>query len=98
MGEQASGHESAVAGDLDRELDAISLNQALIDFEVANERVVDLTRRLMESYEEVAALRARVADLEAEHAILEERRAAMEGSAAFRLASRIWNVRNAIGI
>jgi len=98
MGERASESDSTVETDLDRELDAISLNQALVDFEVANERVIDLTRRLMESYEEVRALRARVGELEAQHVELVQRQAAMEGSAAFRLASRIWNVRNAFGI
>lgn len=33
------------------DLDAIALSQALIDFEVANARVLDLTQRLLESNE-----------------------------------------------
>jgi hypothetical protein len=38
-------------------LDQISLEQALLDFEVANARVVDLTKRLVEATDELVRLR-----------------------------------------
>ncbi len=41
-----------------RELDRLSLTQALLDFEVANARVTDLTQRLIDASNEIAALRA----------------------------------------
>ena len=46
------------ATDLNSELDRLSLTQALLDFEVANARVTDLTRRLMDAADEIAALKA----------------------------------------
>lgn len=42
------------------DLNAISLEQALIDFEVANSRVIDLTKRLTQMSEEVLSLRCEV--------------------------------------
>jgi chromosome segregation ATPase len=36
-------------GELERQIDALSLNQALLDFELANARVLDLTARLVEA-------------------------------------------------
>jgi hypothetical protein len=41
-------------------LDRLSLEQALIDVEVANARVIDLTERLTESSAEIQRLRARL--------------------------------------
>jgi chromosome segregation ATPase len=41
------------SGDLKVEIDALSLNQALVDFELANARVLDLTARLVEANERV---------------------------------------------
>jgi hypothetical protein len=38
-------------------LDQISLDQALLDFEVANARVIDLTKRLVEATDELVLLR-----------------------------------------
>ena len=40
------------------DIDSISLEQALIDFEVANARVIDLTHRLTTLSQEVLALRS----------------------------------------
>ena len=55
------------ATDLNSELDRLSLTQALLDFEVANARVTDLTQRLMDAADEIAALKGeldrRTADL-----------------------------------
>jgi len=39
------------------DIESISLEQALIDFEVANARVIDLTRRLTSLSQEVLTLR-----------------------------------------
>lgn len=50
--------EIRVADDLTSELDRLSLTQALLDFEVANARVIDLTQRLMDAADEIAALKA----------------------------------------
>ena len=42
-------------------LDAISLEQALIDVEIANGRVIELTRRLTSAAKEITALRGQLA-------------------------------------
>ena len=46
------------ADGLSREIDALSLRQALLDFEMANARVLDLTARLVESHARVVKLQA----------------------------------------
>lgn len=79
-------------------LDHLSLEQALLDFEVANARVMDLTARLVESSARIAELTQELDRESRARAELEARYEAMQGSQAFRLASRIWNVRNALGI
>jgi hypothetical protein len=43
--------------ELHAELDRLSLSQALLDFEVANARVTDLTQRLMDAADEIVALK-----------------------------------------
>ncbi len=43
---------------LGREIDALSLRQALLDFEMANARVLDLTARLVEANARVVKLQA----------------------------------------
>ncbi len=52
--------------DLERRLDAVSLDQALIDVEIANARVVDLTARLVESDRRVSELQTQLDELRAE--------------------------------
>jgi hypothetical protein len=59
-------------GELERQIDALSLNQALLDFELANARVLDLTARLVEANTRVMrhqgetdALRAELAGFQA---------------------------------
>ena len=49
-------------------LDQISLEQALIDVEVANARVIDLTGRLAESHLEAKQLRQQMLELSVSHA------------------------------
>ena len=58
--------------ELERQIDALSLNQALLDFELANARVLDLTARLVEANTRVMrhqgetdALRAEIAGFQA---------------------------------
>src|SRR5947208_12672767 len=43
--------------EFERHLDGISLQRALIDFDVANARVIDLTHRYVEAIEEIKRLR-----------------------------------------
>ena len=45
---------------LQRAIDQVSLEQALRDFDVANARVIDLTRRLVASEREIVALQRQV--------------------------------------
>ena len=82
---------------LDKEFDELSLSQALRDFEIANARVIDLTQRLVESNAAAAALHLALEDQRAAFKELEARHEAMRHSMAFRLASKIWALRNAIG-
>jgi hypothetical protein len=82
--------------ELAHELDGLSLKQALIDFEVANARTRDLTQRLVALVAENRALEQELTDVreqfERERAVWSQ----VRGSQAFRLASRIWNLRNAL--
>ena len=82
---------------LQSEMDQLSLSQALVDFEVANARVLDLTRRLMEAHGEISALRDERERLKAEYAELNRNHEAMKSSQAFRMATKIWALRNAVG-
>jgi len=78
------------------ELDRLSLAQALRDAEVAGARVADLTQRLIGLTDELAEARRELAALRAEDAELRDVHDRMRGSRAFRLAERIWAVRNAL--
>jgi hypothetical protein len=78
------------------QMDALSLQQALIDFEVANARTRDLTQRLVGLAADNQRLEHELAEVreefDRERALWTE----VRGSHAFRLASRIWNLRNAL--
>ena len=52
-------------------LDALNLEQALRDFEIANRRVVDLTQRLLDAGDEIRALRTELELLRIDHARLQ---------------------------
>jgi predicted nucleic acid-binding Zn-ribbon protein len=97
-GEEAEGtvDERRPQPDLADQMDALSLRQALIDFEVANARTRDLTQRLVKLAEENGRLEHELAELRAEIVAEREVWAQVKGSQAFRLASRIWNLRNAL--
>ena len=45
----AASEPGRTGSELERQIDALSLNQALLDFELANARVLDLTARLVEA-------------------------------------------------
>jgi chromosome segregation ATPase len=73
MTTSGTGGEPGRSGsELERQIDALSLNQALLDFELANARVLDLTARLVEAntrvmryQSETDALRADLAGFQA---------------------------------
>lgn len=82
--------------ELERELDRLSLTQALRDFEVANARVVDLTQRLIAATNDLVAVRRELDMLRETHEELRTTHEQMQRSRAFRLANRIWAIRNAL--
>lgn len=79
-------------------MDELSLQQALIDFEVANARVLDLAQRLVEAQATVTELRTQLETLRIEYAQLQSQHERMKESRAFKSASKIWALRNALGI
>ena len=81
---------------LQRAIDQVSLEQALRDFDVANARVIDLTRRLVASEHEIVTLQRQLDESAIALRDLQTQHLAMQSSAAFRIASKIWNFRNAL--
>lgn len=81
---------------LREEIDRLSLEQALRDFEVANARVVDLTQRLISANDKAVDQQLQLDKLRVELAELRSVHEAMRGSAAFRIATKIWAMRNAL--
>ncbi|HET7489412.1 MAG TPA: hypothetical protein VFJ85_15905 [Acidimicrobiales bacterium] len=96
MGRLEPYHEEAPAGGLEAEMDRLSLTQALHDFEVANARVVDLTQRLIGTGRELTEAREQLASLQRRYDELRTTHETMQRSRAFRLANRIWAIRNAL--
>lgn len=88
---------SSGASDVAAAMDALSLEQALLDTELANARVIDLTRRLLEAHAEVDRLRVQLEALErgelervkAERDELAKFKAKLVGSRVYRLAGRL---------
>lgn len=83
--------------DLEPAIDAISLQQALLDADVAIGRSRDLMLRLVELREELGAERARNAVLQGE---LDHARSLYDeivANKAYRYASKAWALRRAIG-
>ena len=82
--------------ELTRRLDRLNLTQALLDFELANARVLDLTARLVESNKRVLTLQGeneahRLAADTAQTSIatVSARLAAVESSASYRMAQKL---------
>ncbi len=97
----SAAHEAPSRNDIreldtgsDAAIDRLSLEQALRDVEIANGRVVDLTSRLLSVSEELADTRRELDVLQSDHDGLIELHLRMKGSHAFRLADRIWALRN----
>ena len=82
---------------LEDQLDRLSLTQALVDAEMATARVIDLTERLVDARQQIVNLRSELEHLRIEFTQYRVVQEQMRSSAAFRLASRIWAVRNALG-
>lgn len=87
---------TADISDLELQLDRISLNQALTDTEAATARVIDLTERLVDARQQISVLRGELERIRIEHHQYRAEEEAMRGSGAFRIATVIWNVRNAL--
>lgn len=83
----------AEAGDVERELDRLSLEEALRDFEIANARVIDLTQRLVDLGLEVTALREQLVGTQ--EALVHARREneAIRATMTFKLADLVRKVR-----
>lgn len=79
--------------DLTHELDRLSLTQALLDFEVANARVTDLTQRLIDAANEIAALRTELDRRSQQLAELDKAHRQMAESKTWKIAKGIEGVR-----
>ena len=86
--------------DLRRQMDELSLTQALLDFEMANARVLDLTARLVEANGRVLGLQAEadaarrtIDEVRGSLAAKEAELAELKSSRAFKLAERIQTLR-----
>jgi len=90
-------NEQADADDLTSMIDGLSLEQALLDADVAIARARDLMLRLVEMREQLGAERARNAaltqELETARALYDE----IVANRAYRYASKAWALRRAIG-
>jgi hypothetical protein len=78
--------------DVASSLDALSLEQALKDVDIANARVVDLTQRLV-------AAQQQIVDTQATMVLLEQQRARYQrvlSSRAYRTANRYWRILSAL--
>ena len=84
--------------ELQDELDRLSLTQALVDAEMATARVIDLTERLVNARQQIVNLRSELEHLRIEYTQYRVEQEQAKSSAAYRLASRIWAVRNALGL
>ncbi len=80
-------------GTLQRALDQVSLEQALRDFEIANARVIDLTRRLVASEHQVVSLQQQVDAATQALTALQAAHEGMQRSTAYRIATRMVQLR-----
>jgi chromosome condensin MukBEF ATPase and DNA-binding subunit MukB len=92
-----ASQKSEPASDLQRTIDEISLEQALLDADVAITRAHDLALRLVELSEQLAdareenmALRSQAAQSQALYDEIVQNR-------AYGLASKVWAIRRAVG-
>jgi hypothetical protein len=79
-------------------LDQLSLESALLDVEVANARVADLTARLLELSAELRDARKEAHALSLENAELQEALDALRSNKAYKTAERVWQLRRGLGL
>jgi hypothetical protein len=85
---------SADRQELAKQLDDISLEQALVDVEIATARVSDLTTRLLSARKDLIAAQEEAAYLRLEVKDLEAQLDAMYRSRSYALAQKIARVRD----
>jgi hypothetical protein len=95
MGETMN--EPQTARDLKTTVDVISLEQALVDADVAIARSRDLMLRLVELREQLAAERDRNAVLQADLDHAKKLYDEIVANRAYKYASKAWALRRAIG-
>ena len=86
----------AAAQPLSEEMDRLSLEQTLRDFELANARVLDLTQRLVTATNEINSLRHQLETLRIEHAALVAEDEEMQRSRAYKAARIVSGVRRTL--
>lgn len=91
---EPSAEESLDEGELEREMDRLSLEQAIRDFEIANARVVDLTQRLITSNDRAVQLQQDLDRTQTALVELNSQHQEVLGSQAYRLAALLRTVRN----
>src|SRR5438128_5362396 len=91
------GHGRKVT-ELRLELDRLSLEQSLADFEVANARVVDLTQRLVDAAEEIRSLRTELDNVRRAQGTLEAELSRTRSTKAYRFAEKVWELRRALNV
>jgi predicted nuclease with TOPRIM domain len=79
---------------LDGQLDSLSLEQALLDFERANARVIDLTQRLLEASDELVELKAELRVTTAELEAVRYENHMIKSSRAFKTMIALRRVRD----
>jgi hypothetical protein len=89
---------TAARDGLQETIDALSLEQALLDADVAINRSHDLMLRLVELRAQLAEERAEKLALQAQLEESEARYVAVIGNRAYKLAHRVWSIRQAIGV
>ena len=87
---------SEAGPELEHELDRLSLEQALRDFEIANARVIDLTQRLITANERITELQRACDETTTSLVEAQTQLAALTEAAAYRIAGKIWAVRNLV--
>ncbi|MDQ6852399.1 MAG: hypothetical protein M3046_01705 [Actinomycetota bacterium] len=79
---------------LDGQIDSLSLEQALLDFERANARVIDLTQRLLEASDELIELKAKLRIATDELEAIRYENEMIKSSRAFKVLISLRTVRD----
>ena len=100
MPEQTADHTSIDSSlettSLAEQMDRLSLEQALRDFEIANLRVLDLTQRLITATNEINSLRHQLESLRIEHSGLVAREEELSRSRVYKLARMVSDLRRVL--